>query len=74
MNISNTRFTRIAKISIAVIALLTIPVRGFAESKQSSPGIVHARVEADVTGDGINDAILLVGYQSELGGSVLPFA
>lgn len=68
MNISNTRFNRIAKISIAVIALLTIPVRGFAESKQSSPGIVHARVEADVTGDGINDAILLVGYQSELGG------
>ncbi|MDD2202539.1 MAG: hypothetical protein PHP20_06825 [Firmicutes bacterium] len=68
MHINNARFNRIARVSIALLALLTIPVRGFAGSKQSSQGIIHFRTEADVTGDRIADTVVLVGYESELGG------
>lgn len=68
MHVNNARFNRIARVSIAILILLTIPVRGFASSKQSSQGIVHVRIEADVTGDRIADAVVLVGYESELGG------
>lgn len=68
MHINIARFNRIARVSIAVLVLLTIPVRGFASSKQPPQGIVHVRTEADVTGDRIPDTILLVGNESELGG------
>lgn len=68
MHISNARFNRLTRVSIAVLVLLTMPVRGFAGSKQPSQGIVHVRTEADVTGDRIPDTILLVGNESELGG------
>ncbi len=52
--------TAVAVIAAAAIAI--IPVAGLAQRTLPATDRIHARAQADVTGDGIDDSVLLVGH------------